>query len=759
MTETWIGKPIRRVDGPAKVRGALKYAGDYYAPDMLHCRLVLAPHPHAVIDAIHTQAALAVPGVVRVLTAKDLPGEKYFNSLFEVMRPVLVVDKTRYIGDVIAVVVAASEQAASIGAAEVRIDFTPLTLVDDPEKVIRGEYAFDIHAGRSNILKEIHYSSGDVDAAFARPDVLTLEQTYHLQSMDHAFIETESGFAYPEDGGVRIISGSQSAFHNRAQVAKCLALPEEKVRMIEPQTGGAFGGKANVTVHILVGLAALLTGKPCRMVWTRKEHFISAIKRHPLKITLKTGVTRAGDLVAHQSRTVVDKGAYIEIGSVFLDTVVENLTGPYKIPNVKVDAWTVFTNNLCSGAIRGLGAGEGCLAIESQMSQMAQMIEMDPIEFRIRNLLHQGDTHGAGHQLLKPVGTHTALQTALKHPLWREHRSMKPALRGNIRRGVGVAIGMKGYSMGINDAWDYSTAIMELQPNGRIMVKLNVLECGQGALTVLSQIAAETLNCPIDMIDLHTADTTETLDAGMTAASRMTYVLGRGTQRAAQELARMILAVAAQEFDTPVENLQIVNGVVVDKNTTGRYPLSLVAEAASQPLKVVVNERIPLSEIPSKGPLAHPHVLYSSMVQIAEVEVDIETGQVALKQMICFADLGRAINPQGVEGQCEGGVALGMGYALMEKIHLSEGRVQNPDLSTYPIPTSWDVPHVETIMIEEPEDSGPFGAKGIGENATVPTAPAILNAIEDATGIRFTSLPVTPECIVQALALEDTVLR
>ena len=395
VENSWVGKSVHRVDGYAKVQGALVYSSDVYSAGMLHCRPVLAPHPHAIIKAVHTEEAMATPGVVRVLTAADVPGKKHYS--FQNDREVLC-EKTRYIGDMVAVVVAETEEAARIGAGRIVSDFEPLTIITDPERVIQGGYDSQVHA-KGDILKEIHYTNGDVEAIFGADGMVVLEQNYHLQIMDHAFLETEAAAAFPQNGGVRIISGAQSACYNQFQVAECLGLPMDKVQTVEPQTGGAFGGKANLAVHIVTALAALLTGKPCRMAWTRRERFLAGIKRHPLKITMKCAADRGGVLTALQARIVADTGAYDELGMVLLDTAVENITGPYKISNVKIDAWLVHTNNAAAGAFRGLGAPEACMALESHITQMAEMLQMDSIKFRQHNLVQQGDTHGVGHKL------------------------------------------------------------------------------------------------------------------------------------------------------------------------------------------------------------------------------------------------------------------------------------------------------------------------------------------------------------------------
>jgi CO/xanthine dehydrogenase Mo-binding subunit len=751
-TQTWIGKSIQRVDGVDKVRGTLAFSGDLYAEGMLHCRPVLAPYPHARLLGVDCEAALQVHGVRRVITAADIPGAKHYNSLFTEDHPVLCEDKVRYIGDTVALVVAENEAAAEAGVKQVRVDYEPLPLVTDPEAVLQGACDVRVHEDQDNVLYEVHHVRGDVEAEFARPDALILEQTYRLQAMDHAFLETETGTAFPEDGGVRVVSGSQSAYLNRASVAKCLDLPEDKVRMVEPFTGGAFGGKANLTVHILVALAAYVTGQPCRLSWTRREHFLAGVKRHPLTIQLKTAATRAGEFLALQGRIVIDTGAYVELGTVFMDTVIENITGPYKIENVHLDVYLIYTNNMSAGAFRGLGAPEACTALESQVSQMAHLAGMDPLEFRRHNLLAKGDIHGAGHEMLLPVGTSQALEKAAGHELWKKRAQVRAGSSGSIRRGVGVGIGMKGYSMGINDAYDYESAILDLLPNGRFELKSGVLEGGQGALTALTQITAEALNCPPEQIDVVLSDTGQTLDLGMTAASRGTYVGGRAACQAAEDLTAQILQAAAEDMTLPVDQLSIQDGRIVDRVSGNSLGLDVVAEAASKPLRAEVNRLVPLADHPSTGILGHPHVLYSSMTQIAQVAVDVDTGQVTVEKVVCFPDLGRAINPQGVEGQCEGGVAQGLGYALMEHVLIEDGVVRNPDLSTYPTPTAWDVPLVETVLVEVPETSGPYGAKGIGENVTVPTAAAVLNAIKHAIGVRFTSMPVVPERVVVALA-------
>jgi CO/xanthine dehydrogenase Mo-binding subunit len=661
-------------------------------------------------------------------------------------------DKTRYIGDMVAVVVAENEHAAQLGARKVKLTWEPLDLLTDPEQAVSGEGP-QIHS-TGNILHQIHYAAGDLEVAFTRPDVVVVENIYRTQFMDHAFLETESGIAFPEKGGVRVISGGQNPYYDQQQVAQCLSLPIEKVRMIEPYSGGAFGGKGDITVQIVVALAALLTGKPCRMTWTREEHFLAGVKRHPVNIWIKCAATRSGELVALQTRIIADTGAYAVFGDAILELMAENITGPYRVSNVLVDAWSVYTNNAVCGAFRGFGATQACLAIEGQMSQLADKLGIDEIEFRMQNFLAQGQRSGMGHEILLPLGVEVALKTAAAHPLWRSRNKIMQS-SNPIRRGIGMAISMKGFSLGVNDAQDFSAANLALTSDGRFILQTGIVELGQGSFTALVQIASEVLNCSPSLFEFHSADTQENPNAGTTAASRVTYSVGRAVVNAAHELSDKIRQLAALSFEVPLENVEITNNIVKDCLSGKLLSLTDIARLSAEPLQVHHQQRIPYSEKMTTGGLGHPHVLYSSNTQLVQLVVDTETGEIRVEQVVCFPEAGQVINKLGLEGQCEGGILQGIGYALMEQVVIEKGRVLNSDLTRYPIPTVADTPLMEVIPVEVLESTGPFGAKGAAENATIPTAPAILDAIEKAIGVRFTSLPVTPERVIQALATQS----
>lgn len=746
-SRSFVGGTVSRIDGLNKARGVLVYPSDVHMSNMLTCKCVFAPFPHAKINQIEIKDALNVPGVVRVLTASDLPGINLCT--YNLDRPVFCNEITRYEGDIVAVVVAESEKSAEEGVQKVKVDFTKLPLLTDPEKAIEPD-APKLHE-KGNIFHQVHYENGKPDEIFSRADVVTVNRTYHLQSTDHTFIETEAGIAYPEDGGICVITGGQDAYYHQNQVAQALNLPLEKVRVIESQTGGAFGGKSDVNVQIFIALAAYLTGRPCRMAWSRREHFISGIKRHSGVIHLRMAASKEGKLLALDAKVFLDTGAYAYKGDVVLNILVECLTGPYSIPNVHIDAYLVYTNNYLCGAFRGFGANKACFATEGAVSSLANQLSIEQIDFRKRNLLKQGDVSGIGHTLHAPVHTQYVLDAASDQPIWKNRKAVKTQ-EGTIRRGVGMALGLKGYGYGSGEVPDYGKAIISLTTEGKVRLAVGAVEMGQGSITTLGIMAAEALNCDLDIVDVIAADTKDESNCGTTAASRTTYTVGRAVVEAAQELRKKILEIAAEIFHVDPSLIELDGNKVIYNQKERSLPLSEVAKFAEEPISASSVKRVAYSELPVKGAaVSNPHVLYASNVQIAQVAVDIETGEVKVERIVAIPDVGRVIFRDGLTGQFEGGIAMGLGYALMEKLIVKDGKIQNADLVTYPVPTAPDMPRIEVLPIEIPEETGPYGAKGIAELAPLPTAPAIISAIEDAIGIRFTNLPVTPERIIEAL--------
>ena len=697
----WVGQAVPRREGLEQVSGAFRYPSDLSLPGLLHACPVLAGVPRARVRAVETTPALTVPGVVAVITAADVRGQLKFGIRQD--RPALCDGEVRYCGEVVAVVASETRRAAEEGARRVRVQLEALPPVLDPVEARE----------RGQICHQIHHRQGDVEAGFSASAVI-VEETYRVGFMDHAFLETEAALAVPTaDGGVTVYAGGQNVFYDRDQVALVLGLPREKVRMVESHTGGAFGGKGDITVQIMAALVAMKTGRPCRMVLSREEHFLNGVKRHPAIIHLMTGASADGVLLAHRAEIVADTGPYTVYGDGVLELMAENITGPYRFPNTDLHAWSVYTNNLLSGAFRGFGAAQSCFALENQMSRLAERLGMDEIDFRLRNLLAAGDISGWGHRLTLSVGLRQALEQARCHPLWVEGR------RSHLtRRGVGVACSMKGYGLGTNGAPDWAAATISRLPDGRFRLALGIIELGQGSLTALAQIAAEELGVDPDQIEVVAADTAVTPESGTTASSRVTYAVGRVVMQAARALRQRM------------------------------------ADPEAAELTVTCREQVPFASLPAAGGLGHPHVLYSGHVQLVEVGVDGETGEVQVRRVVSWPEAGRVINRLGLEGQCEGGTAMGVGYALLEKVVLDGGCPQNPDLATYTVPTSLDVPLIEVHPVEVPEETGPWGAKGVGENATLPTAPAIVDAIARATGVRLNHLPVAPEELLQAMAPE-----
>lgn len=699
----WIGKAIPRLAGREQVTGKLLYPSDLFLPGQLWAVPVLAGVPRARVRALDPAPALAVPGVVGVFTAADLPGQLRFGVRRD--RPALCDGEARYVGEVVAVVAAQTRAAAEEGARRLRVKYEELPAVLDP-----------LAAREAGLIcHRISHRQGDVEGAFARCAVV-VDATYRMGYMDHAFLETEAALAVPEpDGGVTVYAGGQNVFYDRDQVALTLGLPPEKVRMVEPYTGGAFGGKGDITVQIMAALVAVKTGRPCKMVLTREEHFLNGVKRHPAIVRMRTGAAADGTLLAHEVEIVADTGPYTVFGDGVLELMAENAVGPYRFPHSRLEAWSVYTNNLLSGAFRGFGAAQGCFALESQISELADRLCIDPIEFRLRNLAAAGDRSGAGHCFVLPLALRQALEQAARYPLWQRREEVAAESRGARRRGVGVACSMKGFGLGTGGAPDWAAATLRRLPGGDFQLALGIIELGQGSLTVLAQMAAEELGVPLSRVEVVAADTRLTPESGTTASSRVTYAVGRVVARAARELRRRLEA-----------------------GETGE-------------LEITCREQVPFANLPAEGGLGHPHVLYSGHVQLAEVEVDLETGEVEVRQVVSWPEVGRVINRAGVEGQCEGGTAMGFGYALLEKVEMVRGRPLNPDFSTYTIPTAPDMPEIRVFPVEAPEATGPWGAKGVGENATLPSVPAIVDAIARATGVRPRELPVTPEKLLELM--------
>ena len=736
MPDPAIGISAKRLDIRTKVRGTRKYPQDFNLPGQLYAKVVWSEYPHARVKSIDTSAAEALPGVVRVITYKDVPVNEYGINIYD--QPVLVApgDKVRWVGDRIAIVVAESERVAAQARDLVRVEYDPLPVVDDPREAMKpGAPLVHEERGDTNILRHIKIRRGDVEAGFAQADVI-VEGYYVTPHVEHIYLQPEAGVGYIDDEGrVTVICAAQWPHDDLHQIAHMLNLPEDQVREIVPTVGGAFGGREDMFIQHLLALCAYVLRRPVKMVFTREESITRTGKRHPFYMRYKTGATRDGKLTAVEIEVVADAGAYASTSIPVLNNAISFAAGPYVVPNAKIDGYTVYTNNAVAMAMRGFGATQMPVAYEQQMDKLAEALGMDPVELRLKNLFEEGSIAVTGNVMSGGVGIKETLRQAALAAGWREEDGhwVRPDLgkpsAPHKRRGIGVACAYKnvGYSFGFDDKSEAQVELT-LDESGsiaRALVKIAAVDVGQGVITALAQIAAQTLGIPVERVHLALVDTAVTPDAGSSSASRHVYMSGNAVMRACQAAKEKWYNILREETgETHVEARYCFHG------RTARHTSPYDPETGQ----------------------CEPHISYSYATQIALVEVDTETGEVDLLRMWAATDIGKAINPEMVYGQVAGGIQMGVGYALMEHFIQQEGQVRTRRLSQYYIPTAVDMPRrLESIIVEVPDPTGPFGATGLGETPTLPTAPAILNAIADAIGARLYQLPATPERVWRAI--------
>jgi len=722
MHRRTIGQPIRRPDAPPKVTGETLYPADLYIDGMLHMKVLWSDRPHARLLGVDASAALALPGVVAVLAADDVPVNEF--GIEEMDERVLVQDQVRFVGEPLALVIAESEETAQAALDYVRVDCEDLPGVFDPRQAMQ-EGAPLVHEEKdSNLIGHWFVRRGDLDAAFAASDVI-VESDYYLPHVEHAFLQPEAGVSHIDDQGrVVVHTTGQWAHDDQHQIAHALGLPEEQVRVIYTPAGGAFGGREDVSVQILLALAAFRLRRPVKIVWSRGESFRGHHKRHPFYMHYRTGATRDGKLTAMEARLIADGGAYASTSRAVVRTAVSLATGPYHVPALRVDGWAVYTNNMDAGAMRGFGVPQITFASEMQMAKLAVALGMDPVGFRMRNILREGDIGPTNTALPPGVGLEETMIAAAEIAGWRKQSGhwMRPepsaTQRSSVRRGIGFACGWKnvGYSLGFPEQ---STAIAELHGGAEIeqvAIKTGVAEVGQGVLTVMAQVAADTLEVPVERVRVINDDTAVAPNAGSSSASRQTLMTGRAVREA---------CLAALESWRDEERPAVARYQFLPRRTTLFDPETGECD---------------------------PHFSYTYGAHVAEVEVDVETGEVRLARVIAAHDVGRLINRLSAEGQVEGGISMGQGYALMEEFIQQDGYILTGNLHDYLVPTILDAPEeIVSLFVEVPDSQGPWGAKGLGEIPTLILPPAIAAAIHDATGVWFDRLPITPERVVMAL--------
>ncbi len=744
-----VGSSIPREDGVAKVTGRARYAGDLEFPRMLHAKAVRIPKAHARITRINFEDAARMTGVVAILTPDGVPPILDDETWVQV----LVRDRVRSYADAVAVVAAESEQIALEAVKKIEVDYTEIPAVFDVEQAIRPD-APVLH-GRSNLFHTHRIRKGNVRAGFDGADVV-LERTYSVPAAEHAYIEPETAIGVPEpDGGISVYGSIKSPFDVRRVVAKILETSLDRVRIVPATLGGYFGGKDEdmALMASRVALLARKTGRPVRMSNTREESVQESTKRHRYVMKYKVGAKRDGRLTAMEIQVLADAGAYsVKTPLVTFRSCVE-ATGPYVVPNVSVDVHCVFTNNNDTGAFRGFGSPQVNFSSESIMDELADELDMDPYDLRTLNGLVEGSQTATGQILKRPVTLRQCMEEAASKASWHQVRQVRSKKsEGPLKRGIGMAASFRGISLG-GRAVDTAGAIVSIQEDARVLVSCGILEGGQGPRTVLGQICAETLGVAMSEVSFVDWDTSSVPDSGPTVASRGTLMGGNAVRQACARVLEQIYSVASEILSVPAEELVSVEGMI-RFNRDPKLCLSLreaVAECRKRGKKLLAEGwyKTPETGTDPETGQGVPFFDYVYGADVAEVEVDTLTGSVRLLNYVSAHDVGKAINPELVAGQIYGGVCMGLGTALYEEYSRDSGRPAIVNLNQYLIPTAMDIGRVTPVILEGSLKEGPYGASSIGEPASQIVAPAIINAIANATGRRIYHLPADLEKVFE----------
>lgn len=739
-----VGQSVTRVDARAKVTGEALYSGDFNLPNQAYMKILFAGRPHAIIKRISTARAEAMPGVLAVFTAKDVPQNEYGLSMPD--QPVLCgpgstkpfAEHVRWTGDQVALVVAETEEIATKARDLIEVDYEDLPVLTDPLEA-RDNSEVLLHPDRgSNTFCHYRIRKGDIEAGFEKADVI-IEGEYRTPVQEHAYLQPEAGLGYIDEAGrITVNVPGQWTHKDQEQIAHALNLPLEQIRVIYPAIGGAFGGREDMSIQIVLALAVWRLAqrginRPVKIIWSREESILGHHKRHPYWIRARWGATNEGVLVAAEMELVADSGGYAYTSTKVLGNATLMCTGPYEIPNVKVDAYAVYTNNVVTGAFRGFGGPQGAFAAETQMNRLAEALKMDPVEIRLKNVLREGDLLSVGTPLPKGVSMAQVIEQCAVKAGWevplnrkftaratRKTSKHRPASASNpnLKYGIGFSAAFKnvGFSFG---APEMCWATAELRGEAEIdevVVSHAASEVGQGVHTIIAQAAAEAAGVPFSRVRLVTSDTAFTGDSGSVSASRMTFMAGNAVKGAVE---------AALEKWKAEERPAIAHFQYRPPRTTPFDPQTGKSE---------------------------PNFSYGYVAEAIRVEVDTETGHIRLVDVITSDDVGKAINPQQVVGQVQGALVQALGYTIMENYIQKDGYSQTQHFSTYLIPTVLDVPEqIESDILEYPDPIGPWGARGMGEMPFLPFAPAVIAAVHDATGVWFNEFPLTPERVLRGL--------
>lgn len=757
-----VGISLPRIDARAKVTGSALYPGDLVMPGMAHAKILFARRPHARVKVIDLREALAVPGVLGIFTGRDVPNNEYGLVLFDA--PVMVSASStlptpdsqfksgvgsqgvgsrgvgsrrpkpfdgivRHVGEKIALVVAETEKIAERARDLIKVEYEDLPVIGDIRAALAPD-APQIHPHYAgNVMQRYRVRKGDVEAGFAQADVI-VEDIYTTGAQEHAYLQPEAGLAYiDEQGRITVQVAGQWAHEDQEQIAHALCVPAEQVRVIYPAIGGAFGGREDMSVQIVLALAAQRLRRPVKIIWTREESIIGHHKRHPMWFHAKLGAKRDGTLVAAQIEIRADAGPYAYTSTKVLGNATVTCVGPYDIPNVAIDSAAIVTNNIPSGAFRGFGAPQALFVAETQMNKLAEKLGVDPVELRLKNALRDGSLTVNNTPIPPGCTIADVIEQCARAQVENERSKIERGeqrisqfsiLNSQLRVGRGFACGHKniGFSFGFPERCEATVELYGEAEIERAVVKHAGAECGQGAHTVFLQVAAEALKLPMDRIELVLSDTATSGSSGSASASRLTFMAAHAIQGAVNE------ALAKWRDE---ERPAIAHYVYRPRKTTPMHPETGEAD---------------------------PNITYGYVAQSAEVAVDVETGQVHVLNLVCADDVGKAVNPQQVVGQIEGGVVQGLGWTNLEHFITRDGHVLTSHFSTYLIPSVLDIPdRVESVIVENPDPHGALGIRGMAEMPLLVVAPAVVAAIHDATGVWINDLPVTPERLREKLKL------
>lgn len=726
-----IGTRQFRVDAKGKVTGETQYPSDINIEGQLWMKIRYSDRVHARVKSIDTSQAEALPGVIAIYTAKDVPNNEYGLTMFD--QPVLCGpgsnkdwgDVVRCLADHVAVVVAESEELAAEAVRLIRVNYEDLPIVTDPEEALKSS-APQLHPNaENNTICHYKIRYGDMAVGWEKAEIV-VEGEFETGYQEHAYLQPEAGLSYIDDEGrVTVIVGGQWVHEDQEQICHALNLPPEKVRVIYPAVGGAFGGREDMSVQIVLALATLKLERPIKIIWSREESILYHHKRHPVRIKAKWGATRDGYLTAMEARVVGDGGAYNYTTNKVMGNAHLMAAGPYYVPNAHIDTYGVYTNNIPAGAFRGFGAPQAAFAAEGMMNRLALALDMDPVELRLKNVLRDGveTITGVPH----PPGVsipQVVAACAEESGYWEksgenwQRLALEQPSDPSKRRGIGFGCAYKnvGFSFG---APEENWATIELYGGAeidKVVLRAAGAEVGQGSHTAFMQMAAQAVGVPIEKVELIAQDTAETQNSGSVSASRMTFMAGNAIRGAAEK--------ALEKWTDE------------DRPAIGTYRY--------QPPRTT-----PLD--PQTGQ-SNPNFTYGYVAEAVEVEIDIETGFIRLVRVVCANDVGQIINRTNIEGQIEGAVVQAQGYALMENLVSEHGQIKNPFFSTYLIPTVYDIPtEVKSVILEVPNPIGPWGARGMAEMPFIPLAPAISAAIHDALGVWIDHLPMTPDTVLSKL--------